>query len=446
MFMVVQNRFLAALLMLGAAVAFSSCKEDEPAPTPVPTPALTDEWDGSHTPWTRGAGTATDPYLIENAEQLAHLAYVVNNGIGADDEHIVGAGAHYKLIANIDLKGSETFQWTPIGYSAHIGDYSHFGGTFDGDGHTISNLYISGAYKNYVGLFGSTIGATIKGVGIEGNSVVEATISPSSPRVGGIVGQAIGTTITDCYNTGNISSYSSSTFSSSGGIAGFALRTTITNCYNTGSVSSSAGSHSRSGGIVGWAAEANTITNCYNTGDVSAEASYDFSFGGGIAGEARDATITNCYNTGNVFASCDYNSYSGGIAGCTGYTTIIDCYNIGSVFSSANSNSRSGGITGFTYGVTITNCYNIGNVSVANPPSSSSYYAGGIVGFKNIDADITVINSYFLDTCGGDAAFGGIAKTNAEMQDAAFAVTLGNAFRADVEPFENAGFPVLIKN
>ncbi|MCL2596285.1 MAG: hypothetical protein FWD66_01200 [Paludibacter sp.] len=69
-------------------------------------------WDGSHTTWTNGTGTETDPYLIENAAQLAHLAYYVNNGTDADG-HVVGTGIYWKLMTDIDLNGSETFQWTP---------------------------------------------------------------------------------------------------------------------------------------------------------------------------------------------------------------------------------------------------------------------------------------------------------------------------------------------
>ena len=66
------------------------------------TVAQTSVWDGSHTTWTNGTGTESNPYLIENAAQLAHLAYEVNTGWGSIDR-IVGAGKYYKLTTNIDL-------------------------------------------------------------------------------------------------------------------------------------------------------------------------------------------------------------------------------------------------------------------------------------------------------------------------------------------------------
>lgn len=112
------------------------------------------------------------------------------------------------------------------------------------------------------------------------------------------------------------------TYSYSGGIVGHIYNTSITNCYNTGTVSSSSyESNSCSGGIVGsgWANWANniTITNCYNTGAVSSS-SDDLSpsttyptYSGGIAGTVL-GNITNCYNTGTI--SSMYLS-GGGIVG-----------------------------------------------------------------------------------------------------------------------------------
>ena len=73
-------------------------------------------WDGTWEPWTHGTGTEADPFLIENAQQLAYLAYRVNNGLDAGGGHVSNHDYHYKMMVDIDLNGSETFQWTPIGY------------------------------------------------------------------------------------------------------------------------------------------------------------------------------------------------------------------------------------------------------------------------------------------------------------------------------------------
>ena len=95
-------------------------------------------WDGTWEPWTHGTGTEVDPFLIENARQLAYLAYRVNNGLDAGGGHVSNHELHYKLMVDVDLNGSEIFQWTPIGYYNSYSDYQSFGGFFDGNRHTIS--------------------------------------------------------------------------------------------------------------------------------------------------------------------------------------------------------------------------------------------------------------------------------------------------------------------
>ena len=75
----------------------------------------------------QGSGnTAEDPYLIRNVNDLKLLAEKVNSGTDY-------AGKYFKQTANIDLKNEPN--WTPIGKSR-----LPFQGTFDGDGHQITNL------------------------------------------------------------------------------------------------------------------------------------------------------------------------------------------------------------------------------------------------------------------------------------------------------------------
>jgi len=299
----------------------------------------TSVWDGSHTAWTKGDGTQANPYLIENAAQLAQLAYVVNNGIGAANR-IVGANTYWKLTTNIDLKGSDSFQWTPIGYNYRFSDdYYAFGGNFDGNGKTISNLFINTTTLQSIGLFGYTDGASVKGIGIIGNSSVTGE---------GTAG--------------------------AGGIAGYSYNTYFDNCYNTGNISSPAG-----GGIVGAAYDNTTINNCYNIGNISSFTS------GGIAGATDNTTINNCHNTGTISSK----SYTGGIVGFVGSSgsTIINCYNTGGIFSSSSESCvKSGGIIGVARASTIINCYNTGNVFSSSTSSFHLPYSavsGGIVGDCN---------------------------------------------------------------
>ena len=149
---------------------------------------------------------------IANAETLAKLAELVNSGTTCEGKTII-------LTEDIDLSAYSTGEgWTPIGK-----DYSHsFKGTFDGQGHKISNLYINRPNANYQGLFGLATD-TIKNVGVENCNVT------GESYVGGLVGDAAGTT-TNSYATGNVvgDEYVGGLVGDTGG--------SITNSYATGNV------------------------------------------------------------------------------------------------------------------------------------------------------------------------------------------------------------------
>ena len=372
-------------------------------------------WDGTHTTWTKGAGTESSPYLIENAAQLAHLAYEVNNGINANAENIVGAGKYWKLTINVNLNSLE---WSPIGEAYQY----FFGGHFDGEWHTIANLVTSG--KQYAGFFGQMNGGSVKNIGIVGTSSVTAMYSG-----GGIVGYANGNfTINNCYNTSNVS-VSSGMSSSGGGIVGYASGDyTINNCYNTGDISSV-----EPGGIIGYANGDFAINNCYNIGSVFKNV-YPGGGGGGIVGciECNDAIISYCYNTGNISATYFIAQSVGGIVGSLfGNVIINNCYNTGNVLSPGNAggivgdaeedgdyainncyntgdisstNKASGGIIGRTYGdFAIDNCYNTGSVY-----GLSVSVSGGIVGAIFDSPNVIINNCYNTGNVSSDHHGGGI--------------------------------------
>ena len=132
--------------------------------------AQTSVWHGGRAVWTRGAGTEGNPILIESADNLAYLAYVVNKGYDTKD-------LYFKLTTDVDLNGSEDLQWVPIGLGdrwfsedgcdrgrqSGSGFYPHtsFLGHFDGGEHSISNIYIDNSerlYGDYAGLFGCAEG------------------------------------------------------------------------------------------------------------------------------------------------------------------------------------------------------------------------------------------------------------------------------------------------
>ena len=140
------------------------------------------------------------------------------------------SGKYYVLEEDINL----TAEWVPINNFA--------GSVFDGQGHSINNLYIMG--RQYAGFFGqiTVSNFTIKNVGINIGVNGINVYYYYTPYAGGLIG----------YASGNVS---------------------VTNCYATGNVEASSYSSSYAGGLIGYASGNVSVTNCYTTGDVEASAS-----------------------------------------------------------------------------------------------------------------------------------------------------------------------------
>ena len=330
-----------------------------------------------------GSGTAGDPYLIKNAQQLAYLAYMVALGHSY-------SGKYFEQTANIDLSA---YYWEPIG----IEDYPFSGNYTANPFGVITNLYIKSDY-DHTGLFGYVENATISNIGISGGYI------EGGYYTGGLVGEAYRSTITNCYNTGNVTSTSTSSYSYVGGLVGEAYRLTITNCYNTGNVTSTSTSSysSFAGGLVG-AGNGITIINCYNTGDVSSSSSdLSSSHAGGLVGSGINTTtitIENCYNTGNVTTTSSYSFYAGGLVGNTYGVIITNSYNTGNVTSTSTSTSRNsyvGGLFGRFNDGNLSCCHNIGDIS-----APSSAYVGAIAGYFSHSVTSFIKCYYYCEGASG---------------------------------------------
>ena len=217
-----------------------------------------------------GLGTAAYPYQISTADQLKLFRDIVN-GTGDQAQN---RGAYAVLTANIDLNNEP---WTPIGnYTGE--NQIYYEGTFDGGGHTISGLNVTGEFV-YAGLFGTVKDGTIKSLTVAGK------VSPSNSQciVGGIVGYASNAVIKNCSNHCSVTGRTTSII---GGIAGFNSSGAIIDCYNVGTISGINYAEAI-GGIVG--SNSGTISNCYNVGTVSNDTSV-----GEIAGH-NNGTVENCY-------------------------------------------------------------------------------------------------------------------------------------------------------
>lgn len=352
-----------------------------------------------------GKGTATEPYLLANAQALKGLATIVNAKQNYE-------GSHFKMTRDIDLadvcgkdlNDGAGIDWTPIGYADYDNDiYIGFEGTFDGDGHTISGLYINGVSKgkNAQALFGY-IGpnATVKNFTLKGEvsgyqyiSGIAAgnrgTISGCTNQcivlansateegeeagyAGGITGENYGTII-DCHNEARITATDDYN-SPIGGITGSnGDEGIIINCTNSATILSEGDSNSNNGNAGGISGNnRGTITGCTNTGNVTG-----IGYVGGITAETKGDIISGCINTGDITGKYTV----GGITGSYMYGSLIACYNTGNVATTGS--SYAGGIVGTTQNE-ITACYSTGNVS---GPSGASL--GGAIGARNNGAQST---------------------------------------------------------
>ncbi len=269
-----------------------------------------------------GFGIKTNPYLIEDVEDLKLLEEKVNSGETYTNKY-------FKQTADIDLKNEE---WTPIG-TMLVEEGRPFQGTFDGGGHQITKLKITGG--SYAGLFGYTEGAVIKSCNVTGEV-------NGYNCTGGIVGYATDNThILNCSFQGNVEGDGEER----GGIVGSTSGgCEVSGCFVTGTVTGDR----EVGGIAGTGV--GTIKNCYALANVTATGVN----AGGIAGKAYGVTIENCYYSGEVSAK----NYAGGIAGyVSGAKTIRNCVSLAESVTGGDLVNRIVGYVGSNANVTLTNNY-----------------------------------------------------------------------------------------
>jgi len=271
-------------------------------------------------------------YTVTSAEGLKNIAELVNGG--KTDINIT-------LDKNIDLTGKE---WTPIGTSS-----SSYTGTFDGGGHTITGLTVTGS-DQYAGLFGYiNSGGKVMNVVLED---VQITSDNSSGSVGGVAGNSWGT-IENCSVSGSVSG---TTFA--GGVVGSQWGGSITGCNSSATVNGEA----YVGGIAGETNSGASLTGCYATGDVTVENDgTNNSHAGGVVGYNGGGTLTACYATGSVTGSGSGTIYVGGVTGSNNLGTLTACYHAKRNINGPN--GTTGGVAGRNFkdsmigGGIITACY-----------------------------------------------------------------------------------------
>lgn len=316
--------------------------------------------------YAQGGNGFTRPFLlsewsstITNMHQLELMAldlsahYTLANDIDAASELSSGPSGMWRVGGNATAQG---YGFVPVGNVY----WQMLTGTFDGAGHTISNLSIynndPSIYAGYVGLFSLVgSGGLVENLGLQGGSVYAR---------GGPVGALVGG------NTGTIRNSHASTSVDGGGEVG---------------------------GLVG--DNLGAIEQSYATGDVHVRSSA----GGGLAGISR-GTITQSYATGAVSGGNGVLSLGGLVGSAFDSGSVAQSYATGAVTGGSGS-SGIGGLIGYLDG-SITDSYSIGAVVVGT--GSQAY--GGLVGFFYDNVGDSLTDSYFAQDAGLNAGLHGIGR------------------------------------
>lgn len=285
----------------------------------------------------------------------------------------------YKLMADVIFPSSEsTVDWdgngsadgsSPAGWIPLGGGVSgDFTGSFDGDYHKISYIYVNRTSSTYQGFFGNTNGATISNLGLE-NVYVRG-----GGRVGGLAGNLSNATVSNVYVTG----YVNSSGNYLGGICGGLSSSTLDASYSSASVYMTGGNYYATGGITG-SLQSSAINNSYSTGRVSSA----YFWVGGLVGYMPSGTINDSYATGYVSSS------SSNVGGLVGHFSgaINNSY---AYWSSTPSGTTSvGALVGLSDGGVINNynnkCEKIGTTSSYYCANNSSKVVADI---RSIKADL----------------------------------------------------------
>lgn len=281
-----------------------------------------------------GDGSSESPFLITTAEELKWYASYVN---GESGDKVVHNTACAKLMNDIDLStvcGKGKGNWTPIakyGIYQYNGEH-HFDGVFDGNGHTISNLYINDENGSKLGLFGyikptaSSAPASVKNLKMDNVQIV------GREYIAAVSGSGSGVTFE------NIEVIS-------GSIAGTRNISGISSCVGN-------------------------AKNCINRADVTASSMY-------AAGVIHYiGKVSNCSNYGKITAG---RGLAGGIvSNGDGFAKLTDCANYGDIeiTQPVANDCGVGGLLGFPWYVEISNCANFGNIYL----KAQSEFVGVIVG------------------------------------------------------------------
>lgn len=385
-----------------------------------------------------GDGTEQNPYQIASAAELTLLEELIRKEAEESNQEDY-AKASYVLTADIVLNDCSDFEqwsqngpeysWRPIG-GGSLGDFK---GSFDGNGYTISGMYMNlnnESHEKDYGLFDTIWDAKVQNVNLESSYI---SVSGIGTKVGGIVANVAGESlVNDCTSNIVIEVYDGSAGGVVGGISGgrsgadkveyteedeqrgpFSI---VKNCSFGGTIRQKReNSMSSLGGVA--AGNEGNLENCVNYGTIYFGARDTDRVGGIVA--SAGGIISGCENAGTLMCTLeegvepsDTSVCAGGIAGkmfmsSTGskkymsrLATITNCKNTGTVTGTMSV----GGIVGEAnnsdnhWCLKIENCTNTGQVT-----SLTEGNVGGIAGKLNCQGNSEHGNNLVVENCRNEA-------------------------------------------
>ena len=407
----------------------------------------------------------SEPYEIKSPEDLAGLQVLVNS------KNMDFSGKTITLVNDIDFSNYITddgsdYNWGGIGLHLN-GTLRHFKGTFDGNGHIISNLktlivhedIVDGRYPT-AGLFNGIENATVKNLIIKdvdfsidntsdefgtgsSNSKLKAATNPGvNSGVAGVSAYAKNSTVENI----KVSGYLSNIYRNTGGIIGSNIGSTIKNCHVEADVEGKYKAESISGCFVGGICGYSTgeISGCSVTGNIKGS-----QYVGGIAGQIKGSkapAVARCIvnKDTTIIDRMDHSSSAPIVAGiCSSIKapcTIEKCINLGAVSSQ---NGKIGGIIAEENS-------NAGNCTVKD-----SYSYGRILLGENTDCQVAsepnrmVFENVYYNSEYGKASSGDVQgvteATPLQFKDRTVVEGLNNGLDTPIW-FQNVDYPDFSEN
>ena len=418
-------------------------------------------WDGTiDTSWYNASQIE---FTITTAGQLAGLAKLTQSVLPSghiNNRHVSFAGKTINLGNDIDLGN---INWQPIG---------DFNGTFDGRGHSISNLSISHTmnqsnfWNTAFGLFAFIgTGGQVKNITVNITEINVESIVGYSFAVGGLAGGYSSTKPiknSGVNVVGNITALCRGGDSHVGGLVGHLGESTeIINSFATGTRISARNTSSfpsatrinSAGGLVGHSRNSLIIKNSYSKLNIGAAATTSsvLTYVGGLIGySGYEIEINNSFSAGDISVSgVRTTTHIGGLVGVGNrWVTINNSHTSGNIFIYNNQfiGTRIGGLTGgLTVGnwgtIIITNSYSGGEITVIS--ESLLHGTTSTSGISPAGSFGLILNSVYFNSDLVITANNANGRSTAELQQIETFVDWDFENIWAIDPAINNGFPHL---